>query len=227
MVRRKSSVFDDLVDITARLSWKTGAVLAVLSYLGFHFLATLPPPSFAPATLKEFSNGVGTAVALQFLIAVSIFLQYVVPAAFLIGAGVSIIKRRRQSELLVQVATKPERQTLESMSWREFEDLAAETFRRKGFRVIERGGKGPDGGVDLELWAGNDKYLVQCKQWKTYKVGVATVRELYGVMAAEGAVGGFVVTSGAFTHDAKRFAEGRSIELVPTETLLAMCQGRR
>ena len=28
------------------------------------------------------------------------------------------------------------------------------------------------------------------------KVGVATVRELYGVMAAEGAVGGFVVASG-------------------------------
>ena len=58
---------------------------------------------------------------------------------------------------------------------------------------------------DLELHQGSDKYLVQCKQWKVSKVGVATVRELYGVMTAERAVGGFVVASGAFTDDAKAF----------------------
>lgn len=76
--------------------------------------------------------------------------------------------------------------------------------------------------MDLELFLGNDKYLVQCKQWKTSRVGVATVRELYGVMAAEGAVGGYVVASGDFTDEAHRFAEGRAIELVPTESLLRL-----
>lgn len=40
------------------------------------------------------------------------------------------------------------------------------------------------------------------------------VRELYGVMAVSGAVGGFVVTSGVFTQEAKDFASGRNIELV-------------
>ncbi len=40
------------------------------------------------------------------------------------------------------------------------------------------------------------------------KVGVDVVRELYGVMAAKGATGGFVVTSGRFTEDAKAFAQG-------------------
>jgi len=69
-------------------------------------------------------------------------------------------------------------------------------------------------------WA--DKYLVQCKQWKSRSVGVVIVRELYGVMAAEGAVGGFVVASGDFTEEAKRFAEGRSIELLGTDTLLEL-----
>lgn len=98
--------------------------------------------------------------------------------------------------------------------------LTSEMFRRKGFAVIERGGNGPDGGVDLELRFDKDKYLVQCKQWKSQKVGVAIVRELYGVMAAEGAVGGFVIASGEFTDDAKNFAEGRAIELVATDQLL-------
>nr|WP_264178093.1 restriction endonuclease [Dechloromonas denitrificans] len=69
---------------------------------------------------------------------------------------------------------------------------------------------------------GQDKYLVQCKQWKVAKVGVATVRELYGVMTAERAVGGFVVASGEFTDDARSFAEGRSIQLVATLSLLSM-----
>jgi restriction system protein len=50
------------------------------------------------------------------------------------------------------------------------------------------------------------------------------VRELFGVMAAEGAVGGFVVASGAFTEEAKRFVEGRAIELVGTDTLLTLIQ---
>jgi len=43
-------------------------------------------------------------------------------------------------------------------------------------------------------------------------------------MAAEGAVGGFVVASGAFTEEAKRFVEGRAIELVGTDTLLTLIQ---
>lgn len=124
----------------------------------------------------------------------------------------------------MEIASRPGRNALEQLSWREFEGVVAETFRARGFTVTERGGVAPDGGVDIELRLGSDLYLVQCKQWKTSKVGVAVVRELYGVMAAEGAVGGFVVASGAFTDEARRFAEGRSIELVPTETLLQLVQ---
>jgi restriction system protein len=174
--------------------------------------------------MKAYGQTIGSGVVRQFAITVGMFLQYLVPAAFLIGAGVSFYKRNRQSKLHAAVAHTPSRDTLESMSWREFEGLTAEVFRRKGFRVTERGGSGPDGGVDLELHAGVDKYLVQCKQWKVMKVGVATVRELYGVMAAEGAVGGFVVASGEFTKEAKRFAEGRSIQLVSTDTVLRLVQ---
>lgn len=85
----------------------------------------------------------------------------------------------------------------------------------------ETGGGGPDGGVDLTLTKGRS-VLVQCKQWKAFKVGVDVVRELYGVMAARGATGGFVVTSGRFTAEAKAFAEGRNVQLVDGPRLFSM-----
>ena len=40
------------------------------------------------------------------------------------------------------------------------------------------------------------------------------MREFYGVMAAGGATGGFVVTSDVFTDDARAFAAGRNIDLI-------------
>ena len=82
-----------------------------------------------------------------------------------------------------------------------------------------------DGGVDLVLKKNNETHFVQCKQWKAYKVGVQIVRELYGVMAAKGAVGGYVVTSGVFTDEAKSFAEGRNIELIDGNILTEWIAG--
>ena len=77
---------------------------------------------------------------------------------------------------------------------------------------------------DLVLAKGNEKFLVQCKQWKAFKVGVQIVRELYGVMAAKGAAGGFVVTSGRFTEEATAFASGRNVTLVDGPKLFRMIQ---
>lgn len=219
MAKKKQSPFDDLIAIANMLPWKLALMLAVVSYFGFHAMASLPPVPFNPNNLGP---SLSNSMLRQAMIVFGMFLQYLVPLAFVIGALLSVLKRHKQAALHGQVADKPDRGALESMSWSDFEGLTAEVFRRKGYTVIERGGNGPDGGVDLALRMGQDKYLVQCKQWKTMKVGVATVRELYGVMAAEGAVGGFVVASGAFTDDARRFAEGKSIRLIPTETMLRM-----
>lgn len=224
MARKKQSPLEDLIDIAAHLPWKAGLVLALIAYLGFHYAASLPVVPVATADLKSYSQSIGHSVGRQLLITISSIFQYVVPLTFLIGSAVSFIRSRRQQELHHAVANNPTQDTLEEMSWRDFENLAVETFRQQGYRVVERGGSGPDGGVDIELHMGKDKYLVQCKQWKVAKVGVATVRELYGVMTAERAVGGFVVASGQFTEEARSFAEGRSINLLPAHSLLQMIQ---
>ena len=120
---------------------------------------------------------------------------------------------------------------LDGMSWREFEMLVGEGFRLQGFQVVETGGGGPDGGVDIVLSRpgrnGGEKFLVQCKQWRAYKVGVDVIRELYGVMAARGATGGFVVTSGRFTKEAISFANGRNVTLVDGAKLHGLLQQAR
>jgi restriction system protein len=141
------------------------------------------------------------------------------------GALISLLGQRKRSHLHETVARQPAAAAaLNNMSWREFEMLVGEAFRRRGFSVAETGGAA-DGGVDIVLTQGGETYLVQCKQWKAFKVGVNIVRELYGVMAAQGAAGGFVVTSGVFTEDARRFAAGRNIELVDGVQLHAMIRG--
>jgi restriction system protein len=156
----------------------------------------------------------------------SIF-QYILPAVCLAAAAASAWKASQRRALALGVTTSGSAASLDGMTWQEFELLVGEAFRQKGYKVTELGGAGPDGGVDLVLTKGSEKFLVQCKQWKAFKVGVDVVRELYGVMAAKGAAGGFVVTSGKFTVDAQEFARGRNVTLVDGDKLYAMLQSAR
>jgi restriction system protein len=65
--------------------------------------------------------------------------------------------------------------------------------------------------------------LIQCKHWKAFKVGVAPVRELLGVVTSRRAQKGILVTSGVFTGEAKTFAHPNSqIELVDGNMLLEL-----
>lgn len=148
--------------------------------------------------------------------------QFIVPAACLIAAVMSAYRRHERKQLVSNVTGASSSDALGDMTWREFEVLVGEGFRLQGYEVSETGGGGADGGVDLVLRKDREKFLVQCKQWKAFKVGVTVVRELYGVMAAHGAAGGFVVTSGRFTDEAKAFADGRNIRLVDGPKLFGM-----
>jgi restriction system protein len=164
----------------------------------------------------------GANVAGQLGKILAMFGQYIVPLAFIIGAGISAYGRHKRSALLADVQNEPSASALNGMTWQEFEMLVGEAFRRGGYAVTETGGVGADGGVDLVLRKDGEKFLVQCKQWKAFSVGVTIIRELYGVMAATGAAGGFVVTSGKFTQEARSFAEGRNIDLIDGAELTAI-----
>lgn len=202
----KSTIMDDLFTLGAKLPWKLCLLLAIGSAIGLHQLSLIDPP--VSTGLQDLSKVVFVQAARVF----GLFGQYLVPATLLFGALAGFMQRRRGKDLLTQ--TRSQSNGLSALSWQQFEQLVGAIFREQDFQVEERGGQGPDGGVDLVLKKGTEKYLVQCKHWRSLKVGVPVVRELYGAMAAESAVGGFVATTGQFTADAKRFVEGRNIQLI-------------
>ncbi len=214
--KKKSSPLEDMMDLVALLPWWGGVVIAVIGYLVLHHMAVpVKVGAVQPGQLSQLM----TASIITGLATVG---QYLVPLVGLAGAAISFTRRKHREALITDVAQSKSANALDGMSWREFEILVGEAYALQGYRVTETGGGGADGGVDLVLAKGGEKFFVQCKQWKAYKVGVDVVRELYGVMAAKGATGGFVVTSGRFTDDAKAFADGRNVKLVDGTKLFAM-----
>lgn len=219
--RKKTSPLEDILDLMSLLPWWVCLVLAAVSYAVLSNLA-------APIKPSDIQGQGGAMVGVMMQKAITHGLatigQYLAPLMCLIAAAISAWRRKQRRELIAGLAQAESSGALDDMGWREFEILVGESYRQQGYQVAELGGAGPDGGVDLVLTKGNEKFFVQCKQWKAYRVGVTTVRELYGVMAAKGATGGFIVTSGRFTADAMEFAQGRNIELVDGPRLFAMIQ---
>lgn len=209
--RRKGSLADAVVDAAARLPWWFGVALALVAYLWLHSVALKP---IGVLTQPGQAGSLALSALGQALANIG---QYVLPFLLLLGAGTSAFKRHQAGQLHADAANRAD--GLSQMSWRDFEVMVGEYFRRQGFHVTDVGGAGPDGGVDVLLQKGSDTYLVQCKQWRALRVGVLPVRELYGVMAARRVAGGFVVTSGDFTDEARSFAQGREIQLINGQAL--------
>jgi restriction system protein len=207
----RRSAFDDLLQFSSRLPVRTSVILAVVSFL---FLAIVAMALSAPAT----TGSIGGFFAHQLLGTVAKFLQFIIPAALLIGAASSAL-RRYQGQSLLRQAAAGSHAAIADMSWGKFERLVGEAFRLKGYDIVETGGQRNDGGYDLVLSKEGGRVLVQCKHWKAQTVGVTVVRELNGVIAAQGATGGYVVTSGRFTSEARRFAHGCGIELLDGDGL--------
>jgi restriction system protein len=219
LARRKQNLFEDLIELTSKLPWWVGIVLAIVAYSWLHSVAV------SEVTAVVQSGRMGDFVGQTLFKTLASVGQYLLPFAFLVGAAISAYGRYKRQALHAQVAASPDRGALNTMGWQQFEALVGEAFRRRGYTVAETGDGGADGGIDLRLKKEGETCLVQCKQWKAYKVGVTTVRELYGVMAAQGATGGFVVTSGVFTDEARAFAVGRNIELMDGKALHALIRG--
>jgi restriction system protein len=216
--RKRTSPAEDLMDLVALLPWWAGVAIAIVTYLVLHSFATQPPPAFGkPGEL-------GLPLAQVMVRAMATVGQYLIPLLCLAGAGASAWRRRQRTQLLANVTANAATNALEGIGWQEFEHLVGEAFRLQGYRVSEQGGASVDGGVDLVLSKDGEKVLVQCKQWRAFKVGVPVVRELYGVMAAAGASGGIVVTSGRFTDEAKDFAQGRNVRLIDGPQLQTLLQ---
>jgi restriction system protein len=71
-----------------------------------------------------------------------------------------------------------------------------------------------DPSVDLVLRKSANLYLLQSRYWRNRKLGMREVKNLFSIMLAKQASGAFLLTTGVFTNEARRYALGKPINLV-------------
>ena len=115
------------------------------------------------------------------------------------GAVLSLIRRSRQSsgEIARRGRFDTGKWTLEllkQLEWRRFEELCTAYFEALG--------------------TASGSLVLHCKAWSAYPIGIKSVRELRGEMAAAKVGQGVLVTSGRFSREAASLAAKESIELI-------------
>lgn len=205
MERRRESV----IDMLFALPWWSSAIAAALAYLILMFVV---PMLFGG---NQFTVGFGLAA--------KTYAPY--GAAFFIVLGLASYIRAvfvtRQFHSLAEL------EDIRRLSWRRFESVVGEAFRRRGYSVLEKAVDGADTGIDLVLKKDGRKFYVQCKQWKQTTVGVRPVRELLSVIIARRVAGGYLVTAGKYTQEARDFAQNASISLIDGDALAVMVEEAR
>ena len=110
---------------------------------------------------------------------------------------------------------------INSLSGIEFEHLCQTLLHKAGFKV-ETTKQSGDGGIDLiaknQHPFVSGKYIVQCKRYSG-SVGEPILRDLYGVVMAERANKGILISTGHFTMSAIRFASDKNLDLIDGERL--------
>lgn len=208
-------LFTGLVEASSVLPWWLSVGAAILLYVFVPLDTSQPEGAFALEQVPRVFIGIILGIALK----------YIVPFALVLGGLTNLFKRGKSAWMFKSISSRGARETLRGLSWKDFEFLVAEYFKKEGYQVNLIDAQGADGGVDVRLRKGDERYLVQCKHYKAWSVSVKVVRELYGVMAAEGATGGFVVTTGKFTKDAIAFASDKQIELLDGKQLERLLDG--
>lgn len=203
-----SSRFNALSDFATRLPWWGALLLALAAYVLLHPIATLQLP--APAGMVD----VATTALSRLFVSLAQIAQYLLPLAFLLSAAVSGFGRWKRTDLRVSVAQDTTGSILRGLSWSDFALLVAEAFRRRGYEVPESHTATWDKGAPLEMTRNHQRYLIDCTDWRSGNAGAGAVRSLYEQIEATGAKGGFAVTSGRFTPEAKHFVVDRNIELI-------------
>jgi restriction system protein len=103
--------------------------------------------------------------------------------------------------------------TVSLLNPKQFEMAVSAGFRGRGFEIAEYSGA-PNSGVDLVLSRGADTYLVRCEPWRAQPIGQEVIRQLAAVITRDGAHGGYVVSSGRYSREARELAARCGIQLI-------------
>ncbi len=86
------------------------------------------------------------------------------------------------------------------------------------------GGANPDGGVDLIVESPAEKFVVQCKHWKKWTVGVRHIREFLGTLTDSRIPKGIFITLVGYTGEAKQLADKHGIQILNESDLIRMLE---
>lgn len=89
--RKRSSVAEDVIELVALMPWWVGLVLAFVSYLYFHSVASKGPPVVAPGQVAH------SVLPILWYSAAGV-LQYIAPLLCAVGAGLSAFQRYKRKQ---------------------------------------------------------------------------------------------------------------------------------
>jgi restriction system protein len=206
MAKRQPNLLEDCFDALQRLPWWAGLIAAfVFRVMANGFSGAAAGGGSAAASLRPLYGLVFNGFALLSLFAA-------------LASALRSLSRRKLFD------NQRDIDSIRNLTWQAFEQLVGEAYRRQGYDIEETGGGGADGGIDLVLRGHRETVLVQCKRWRNRQVGVDKVRELLGVVTANRADRGILVTSGRYSDSARRFAADKALTLVDGPELVRLVQ---
>lgn len=218
MSRNNKSIIEDIADIFSSFPWWVGPIIALPVFLFLNHFSNIEP------TKNIQPNQINSFLFSTLFITLAKFLKFIIPAAIMLGSFVSLINSRKRKKLYdnldirkynsLPTRNKKSPQSINDLSWQEFEMVIDEFFNRQGYSVKRNSKIGPDGGIDMILSKEGKLFIVQCKHWKKFKVGVPIIREQFGIMKSMNANGAFIITSGIFTEESIIFAQNKNISLI-------------
>ena len=146
-------------------------------------------------------------VLLQWLVAIAV--------VALIGTAATVYFRNfqmRRDETAAGIVA------LSGVSWRTFIHMVLDALSRRGFeRVVDS--DTASGDSDFVLERHGERHLLSCKHGSAFVLGRLTVNELANDINLNNAAGGFLLTQGRITEDARPVAALQRVELLDGPTL--------
>ena len=186
----------NIFDFLAQIPWWVSVTLSASFYLLLQYV--LPYFENQSALVNE------VHVSLAPVFAPVVALALLAPVTF------SFLKSSRKKKLH---DLREEIKTIQELSWKQFSEQVAEAYGNMDYLILKNDFT-TDPSVDLVLRKSANLYLLQSRYWRNRKIGLREVRKLYTLMHNKQASGIFLLTTGIFSREARRYAIGRPINLI-------------
>lgn len=184
-------------DFLAQIPWWVSVSLSVSFYLFFQY--------GVPFFENQGSLVNDAHVSLGPVFAPVIALAFLAPVTF------SFFKSNKQKKLH---ELREDISEIQELSWPELNDKVAKAYRKAGYMIMDSDPYTSDPSIDLVMRKSANLYLLQSRYWRNRKVSLREVKKLSAIMHEKQASGIFLLTTGIFTKNARRYAIGRPINLI-------------